>query len=280
MVQGARHPNTVGPLPDMIAPSAAAAKRAAFIAADHGSTASTTLSRLFRQRRRVILASRSGSAAPRSPAPCPVGSARQLRRPPDHTPPVWTAARAGSPAPGHSRPRRAARQALVTRPFATGRPDPRKNGTSMPSSTASSCSLALGQPDATARLTPEGRRASLEPPPSPAATGIRLASWMRAPPRSPAAFWSRRAARITRLPSSVGKSEIVRVQRKVSAVSSFRRSDRSPPAAPSRSRDTRRPLSQHHEGQVHLGGGAKHHLHAPLSLHTDDPDLPTTMATW
>jgi len=42
------------------------------------------------------------------------------------------------------------------RPLATARPDPRKNGTSMPSSTASSCSLALGQPRRHSRLTPRG----------------------------------------------------------------------------------------------------------------------------
>ena len=207
-------PNTVGPLPDITAPSAPAASSAAFMRADRRhAPARPRASRLF------------VSAAATRRVPRPQRLEHPLRR--RWAPPCQPAGTRPYTSPCRQREVRvhqhqrvsasrrqrasAARRARV----ATARPVPRKNGTSMPESARQLLQAAPGASAAsTAGSAPRAsrpRRSIRRPAPPP--PGSACSSRIRAPASTPAAFCSSRAARTTRLPSSVGKPRIARHQR-------------------------------------------------------------------
>jgi hypothetical protein len=114
------------------------------------------------------------------------------------------------------------------RPVPTARPRPRKNGTPLPIRAPSSASRSRDHLRPQTRFNAQSvAAASLDPPPSPAATGIRLSSRMWAPSSLFAASWRSRAARITRLPSPVGNAGSVLSSEIVSALFTVNRSKRS-----------------------------------------------------
>ena len=77
--------------------------------------------------------------------------------------------------------------------------------TSLPSRLANSDSSLAERPSFQNRFNPTSVAAqSLDPPARPAATGIRFANVIRTPREAPLTSRNNRAARITRLPSSVG----------------------------------------------------------------------------
>ena len=112
--------------------------------------------------------------------------------------------------------------------MASAGPTPKKNGTSIPIPTASSIKRARVHRSFQRRLRPhKAAAASLEPPPRPAATGIRFLSSILAPASTLAASFKSLAARMTRLRSSVGKSGSSELNESVGAASSVNRSYRS-----------------------------------------------------
>ena len=87
--------------------------------------------------------------------------------------------------------------------------DFRKNGTSLPISAATSASRCVGQFRLQARLAAtSAAAASLDPPPNPAAAGIRLTSCSFAPRSTPARSASKRTARTARFFSASGRFPI------------------------------------------------------------------------
>ena len=103
------------------------------------------------------------------------------------------------------------------RPRQTAAPCAKKNGTSLPNSAASSANWARDQPIPHTWLPSSSAvAASLDPPPSPAALGIRFTSSTFAPNSQPLRSRSNSNARTTKLRESVGISAVAAEPRTVS----------------------------------------------------------------
>ncbi|OGK94267.1 MAG: hypothetical protein A3J45_05885 [Candidatus Rokubacteria bacterium RIFCSPHIGHO2_02_FULL_69_13] len=217
--------STVGPLPDITLPSAPALMSARLIRPIWGCAGSTTASRALYRLAATRDESREASACispfvRRPSSLSPAGTSPYTSR--------VESGKSGFTSTSESAGLAGSGSIRSPRPVARARPPLRKNGTSIPRATARSASRAPLQRRPQSRFSPQrAAAASLEPPPSPAATGIRFSRVIRAPRFTPAASIRSRAALTTRFASSVGRAGSLVLRVRASSSSRTSRSNRS-----------------------------------------------------